>query len=273
MKRSLLAIVLAMATLIAGSTLASARDSGDAPKGAHDYQLNIIGMEKGKNADMTGGNGHRIFVSLGKNGEPARTKIKLFDSTADGGDGGYYVGDANGTDGEASFYMPPPGYNAFDVDDPCGPEVTVEPCDYTSEYSVYIRPLGQPGGGAMMTTCAEIVESELSNYFSKTFKKVLTEAEEDGSTCSIEQVEQQLQRAKGKSSFQNVTAELTSVKFVVQVEDDDGNLSEVKIRVPIFDPALDGEYWAYDNSGLRLAQVRFYEVCTDVRSNQLVDCP
>ena len=270
MKRSLLAIVLAMATLIAGSAIASAGNG--APPGPHEYQLNIIGMEKGKNADMTGGNGHRIFVSLGKNGEPARTKIKLFDSTADGGDGGYYVGDANGTDGDASFYMPPPGYNAFDVNDPCGGEVTVA-CDYISEYSVYIRPLGQPNGGAKMTTCATIQDSELGNYFSKDFKRVLTKAEQDGSTCSIEQVEQQLQRAKGKSSFQNVTAELTSVVFVVQVEDGSGNTSEVKIQVPIFDPALDGEYWAYDNSGLRLAQVRFYEVCTDVRFNQLVDCP
>ena len=34
-----------------------------APKGSH-YNLNIIGVKKGKTADMSGNNGHRIFVNL-----------------------------------------------------------------------------------------------------------------------------------------------------------------------------------------------------------------
>jgi hypothetical protein len=259
MKRSILAIVLALATLIAGSAVASAGNG--APQGPHEYQLNIIGVGKAKNVDMDDNNGHRIFVNLS-----GKTKINL----TEGPD--FAVLDANGTDGDgAEFMMPPPGYNAYDVNDPCGEEVT-EPCDFTSEYSVYIRPLGQPGNGATMTTCATILE-ELEGYFSKTFKQVLTEAETDGSTCSTEQVAQQLQRKKGKSSFQNVTAELTSIMIVVQVEDDEGNLDEVTVRVPIFDDALDGEYWSYDNNGLRLAQVRFYDVCTDTRDNSVVECP
>ena len=36
----------------------------EAPNGAH-YNLNIIGMDKEKTADMTGSNGHVIFVGLG----------------------------------------------------------------------------------------------------------------------------------------------------------------------------------------------------------------
>src|SRR5690349_18184500 len=56
-----------------------------APSGPH-YDLNIIGVPKSKTADMTGDNGHRIFVALSGN-----TKILL---TA----GPFEVLDANGTD-------------------------------------------------------------------------------------------------------------------------------------------------------------------------------
>src|SRR5262245_8793813 len=42
-----------------------------APSGAH-YNLNVIGVPKGKSADMTGNNGHRIFVAL-----QSKTKILL----------------------------------------------------------------------------------------------------------------------------------------------------------------------------------------------------
>jgi hypothetical protein len=38
-----------------------------APSGPH-YNLNIIGVEKAKTADMTGSNRHTIFVALGKTG-------------------------------------------------------------------------------------------------------------------------------------------------------------------------------------------------------------
>ncbi|MGA0238845.1 MAG: hypothetical protein ACO3PD_10640, partial [Acidimicrobiales bacterium] len=84
-----------------------------------------------------------------------------------------------------------------------------------------------------------------------------------------------------------VTAELTSIVVNVTV-DVDGDTTdttddqyEVTVRIPIFDDALQNEYWEYDNNGLRLAQVRFYEECIDVSIldaggdpvNQPVDCP
>ncbi len=99
-----------------------------APTGTH-YNLNIIGVAKEKTADMTGGNGHRIFVGLGgrKPGEPLSTKIMLSQST----DGTFQVLDGNGTDGQASFKLPAPG-----------------------TYSIWARPLGKPGGESQVTTCA-----------------------------------------------------------------------------------------------------------------------
>jgi hypothetical protein len=35
-------------------------------------------------------------------------------------------------------------------------------------------------------------------------------------------------------------------------------------RVPLFSDALIGNFWAYDNQGLKLAQLRFYPCTTTV---------
>jgi len=71
---------------------ASAHATGNgAPSGAH-YNLNIICVPKGKTADMTGTQGHTIFVSCSDT-----SKINLIE----GAD--FEVLDRNGTDGSASF--------------------------------------------------------------------------------------------------------------------------------------------------------------------------
>jgi hypothetical protein len=97
------------------------------PSGAH-YELEIIGVPNQKSADMTGDNGHRIFVGLGsRDGASVTTKILLSQTT----DGSFGVLDANGTDGVAAFKLPAPG-----------------------TYTIWARALGKPAGTAVMTTCA-----------------------------------------------------------------------------------------------------------------------
>jgi len=177
------------------------------PSGAH-FNLNIIGMDKDKSADMNGNNGHRIFVVLWGN-----TKIMLKE-------GDFQVLDANGTDGRAEFQLPNP--------DPENDGVT--------EYSVFARALGKPGGSSTTTTCA-------------------TDPVTGEEYCSIYSMV--LVRNKGKSSFSNVSRELL---YIYADIDGDGDVE----RLPLFDGALDEYYWSYDNQGLRLAQLRFYEVPTDV---------
>src|ERR1051326_8757367 len=105
------------AAFAAAQAAAQAVTGNGSPSGAH-YNLNIIGVPKGKTADMTGDNGHRIFVSL-----TGKTNILL-------SQGDFQVLDANGTDGSASFQLPNP--------DPDNDGVTV--------YSVFARALGKPGG-------------------------------------------------------------------------------------------------------------------------------
>lgn len=112
---------------------ASAIRAGDGTKltGVH-YNLNIIGVPHDKTADMTGDNGHRIFVPRFGN-----AKILLRE-------GDFGVLDANGTDGNgASFQLPNP--------DPDGDGVTA--------YSVFARALGKPGGSSTTTTCLETVDA------------------------------------------------------------------------------------------------------------------
>lgn len=112
--------------------------------------------------------------------------------------------------------------------DPDGDGVTV--------YSVYARALGKPLNSASLQTCAtDPVTQEL--------------------VCSVAVLT--LERSKGPSKFENVTKYLL---YIYADIDGDGILE----RVPLFSDALQDYVWAYDNTGLKLVQLRFYEVPTTV---------
>jgi hypothetical protein len=68
-----------------------------------------------------------------------------------------------------------------------------------------------------------------------------------------------LTRTSGKQSFTNVSKELL---YIYADINSDGTLE----RVNLFGDQLTDYYWQYDNSGLKLAQLRFYEVPTTVPS-------
>jgi hypothetical protein len=218
-----------------------------APSGPH-YNLNIIGVPKSKTASMTSGG--RIFVPLGSNGNPSKTKIKLCESgvgaaCADLDPTTFVVLDANGTDGEASFALPDPDPDA----------------DGTSVYSVYVRPLGIPGGHADNQTCGLVPSlDEFGDpvYDPTTGEQVYEEI------CSVVQLS--LDRTKGKQSFIDATACLL---YIYADLDFDGTLD----RAPIFGDPLVDSWWEWSNEGLKLAQLRFYPVPSDVPApDAVVDC-
>jgi hypothetical protein len=258
MKRLSVATLFLAATVVAcaDEPTAPAADEFDlpvfaqgngSPQGAHDYQLLIIGTGD-KNPDMTGNEGRRIFVPL-----VGKTKIFLFE-------GDYAVLDANATDGEGAFQLPAPGLDAYIVGDPGD-------ADVESSYSVFVRPLGKPGGWATITTCADLLDSTFGGLLGGGDKNILNR-QEGTAYCSIEQVGSEITlRQKGQSTFANVTAELTTIVFEVEILDETGGLVEtIQVRVPIFDDALENEYWEYDNRGLRLLQVRFFDCSTNVET-------
>jgi hypothetical protein len=184
-------------------TSSSATGNG-APSGSH-YNLNLIGVSKGKTADMTGDNGRRIFVNLFGN-----SKILLSQSF----DGTFAVLDANGTDSNgASFKLPAPG-----------------------NYTVWARALGKPGGSSTMTTCA--IDSVSGETICSTNMLVSV-------------------RNSGKSSFTNVTKELTTISIDPTLAATLGLTCSG--TVDIFDSCLQDYFWSYDNNGLKLLQLRFYQ--------------
>ena len=199
--------ITSIASMLMAPAMAIALTGNGAPSGAH-YNLNIIGVSKDKTADMTGDNGHRIFVDLGskKPSDPVRTKIMLSQSF----DGTFEVLDANGTDGEASFKLPAPG-----------------------TYTIWARPLGKPGGEAKVTTCAIDPETD-EEVCSTTFEVFV--------------------RGTGKSTFKDVTTNLTTINLT----EADQLATGCAATVSLFDPCLEDYFWAYDNNGLKLLQLRFY---------------
>ncbi len=96
-----------------------------------------------------------------------------------------------------------------------------------------MRALGKPGGSMDMYTCAE--DPDLA----------------DGYICSDPDWWVEVTRSKGKSTFTNVSKELL---FLSANVDADPQIEHVQL----FDPLFDAYYWQVDNSGLRLAQMRFY---------------
>lgn len=266
MKRVIITSLIIM--MIAGTAWALESEDGTKLTGHH-YTLNIIGVQNPKTADMDSvtGTGGVIFVAL-----DGKTKIGLVESgSADApyvAPDDYAVLDKNGTDGDGALVaLPDPGLDPYIVgDDMTG-------VDTMSDYSIFVRPLGKPLGYAKITTCATVVESEFLEYFDKDGVAVLNDAAYFGGVASIEQVGIDVTfRNKGKTTFVNVTAELLTIVLKVEVwvdADGDGivdpgEVETVYARIPIFDDILMGEYWEYDNHGLKLLQARFYPIETDV---------
>src|SRR5207249_1747779 len=126
------------------------------------------------------------------------TDIMLSQST----DGTFQVLDANGTDDTASFELPAPG-----------------------TYTIWARPLGQPGGSATMTTCA--IDPTTDETVCSTGNEVFV-------------------RGTGKSSFRDVTTNLTTITLTDQTLIDTCGTDTVSL----FDGCLEGYFWRYDNNGL-----------------------
>ena len=207
-----------------------------APSGAH-YNLNIIGVPQDKTASMTGNNGGRIFVQL-YGGDVAsdlngtlfgnlKKVNKIFLVPAPAGES-FQVLDANATDADgATFQLP---------------------IDVSSTYTVWARGLGKPGGYANQTTCATTTGSGAA----------------DTVICSLNTLT--VTRTKGDQKFTNVSADLLFITINVgpttlsSVAACLGITTDTQVTLPLFNPCLENWFWNYDNHGLHLLQLRFYQM-------------
>jgi hypothetical protein len=195
----------------------TANAGNGAPSGPH-YNLNLIGVDNGKNPNMDAGSGNVIFVGLGTKKSTLTTNILLNQSF----DGTFQVLDKNGTDGTASFELPAPG-----------------------TYTVWARALGAPGDSAKITTCASdvagngavtdtVCSTENQVFVRGTGKSTFKDVTTSLTTIVIDAISE-------------------SAAFAAC-----GGTNQTSIRVSLFDPCLEGYFWKYDNNGLRLLQIRFY---------------
>jgi hypothetical protein len=217
---------LGLAAVAAAALAAPAYATGNgAPSGPH-YNLNVIGVAKGKNPPLTNSDRHTIFVGLGARDDTVESRIYL-------GQGDFQVCDGNAFDAAfncAGTRIAAQGA-AFQL--PCNTNITtLLPCagGDTASYEVWARGLGTPGGRGTMTTCA-------------------TDPTTGETVCSTENVV--LVRNSGRSTFKNVTNELTSLMADIN---GDGILE----RVALFSGGLQDFFWQFDNQGLKLTQLRFY---------------
>lgn len=153
--------------------------------------------------------------------------------------GGQNKADVNGTlalnvDKKNKIYLQQSSNGTFNVADgnACDADGALFSLPAPGGYDIYARALGKPGGAATMTTCATDTMGTPSD------------TTDDEMVCSTENV--LLVRTTGKSLFTNVTTELTSIYID-------------SVRTNIFSTSLYDYFWNYDNHGLRLAQLRFYQ--------------
>ena len=211
-----------------------------APSGAH-FNLNIIGVPRDKQADMTGANGHVIFVQLvGGDAAPALngkdfntiSKInKIFLVPAPLGES-FQVLDANATDRNGALFQ--------------------LPADVSATWTVWARALGKPGGTANMTTCATVAVTD-----------PVTGVTTNEVQCSLGTLT--MTRVKN-AKFLNVTSELLFLTIVVDPATNPdlatclGVTTVTQVSVPLFNGCLQNFFWNYQNNGLKLLQLRFYPV-------------
>jgi hypothetical protein len=228
MQRTCLGVLLLLNLTFAVS--AFSQTGNGAPNGAH-YNLNIIGVEDPKNDPMTGSDRHTIFVALGKKDSAVTSNIYLTP-------GDFQVCDGNAFDAAYDCAGNQIAAQGAVFQLPCNTNI---PADITcaagttsASYQVWGRALGQPGGSAVVTTCA-------------------TDTTTNEVVCSTENTLNVFDRKSGKQTFTNVTNQLTSM-----VVSFDGGLTYQ--RVALFSGSLQGFFWQYANQGLRLLQLRFYQL-------------
>jgi hypothetical protein len=141
--------------------------------------------------------------------------------------GAFQVLDPNCLDGSAAFQLPNPVSTT-------GTTTT----SVTTIYSVWVRALAKPGGSSTTTTCAYDLTGTL--------------------VCSAGQYVLVETRKNGQSVFTNATSDLLFISQCVN-----GTLT----RTPLFDSTLQNYFWEYDNNGLKLLQLRFYQVPTTVAAS------
>lgn len=136
---------------------------------------------------------------------------------------------------------PAPVGESFQVLDANGTDGRAEfqlPKDVAANWNVFARVPGNSGGSATITTCAEYTWDG---------------TEVDISLCSSVTMDRQ-----NYGKFTNVSDDLLYVTLSDDILNENGEVVVEAGKYPLFADELEGYFWEYNNSGLKLLQLRFF---------------
>ena len=238
MRKTITCAALIALAVTLGSGLAFAVETGNGMLSGGHYNLNIIGVPKGKSVPaMDGSNRHTIFVPLQSGGDVGKlVKIKF----VIGDD--FQVLDGNATvDNEATLQVPYEYCQDY-----------VAGCYDLLSFYVFARGLGKPGPdvGAIVTAECEYLLN------------VVDELGTLGLTCedTLLMGSFEVKRPKGQPKTYDITDIFRATGCLDMDASGDCNTGDLEFEnIWIFNiPDLASYMWDYDNNGLKLMQVRFY---------------
>ena len=235
-------IIFGLIMILGYGTVFAQNDNNGFPTGRH-YNLNIICVPMDKEVpSMTDSNRHTIFVPCNEDGEVDRN-VKIYYEINTDDPNNFRVIDGNATDEDEAATIQVP-YEYCDL-------TQVNGCYEMLNFEVYARALGKPGDGigAIVTASCE--------YDGET---ALVDDEDCTDTLDLGGFE--VSRPKGKvGKAQDITGIFRASGCVDKDESLDCNSGDIRFQnIWIFNlPFLESYFWDYDNNGLKLLQVRFYE--------------
>jgi hypothetical protein len=230
--------------LAASDVLAQNRGNGNGAKvGKNGFMLNVIAFEQCPSGDFIDSNRHQIAVQANYAGNARDKTIKVNKIFLKAGED-FWVQDGNACDGGANFYLPITAANCSD----CGAEVVPVAEPTITEYEVYSRLVGKPGGKVTVTSCVEVIMID-----------PVTLLETTESLCSVGAdniwVETRtVGSGKQQSKWDNVSTELLTVCV------DTDNVPGCDKRVGLFDMYGEDYWWNWGTEGRPHVQLVFVPV-------------
>ena len=201
------------------------------------YNLNIIGVAKGKTVDMTDSQRHTIFVPLNTAGY-VDGNVKISYVRAPAGEG-FAVLDGNATDKDGAIIQVPYEY--------CTDLTTG--CQDLLSYNVYAVALGKPGGSVLVNA-------------SCTYDTNVLDSNGISGTCTDTLLMNNftLTRDKGQPKPQNISDIFRASGCLDLDSSGTCNTGDITFsNIWIFNiQQLTDYFWTYDNDGLKHMQIRFY---------------
>ncbi len=236
MKKSLITLMAVIFVLVLALP-ALAAFNGMIPETGPHWQVNFIGVDNPKTVNMTDTKRRTVFVPLSGNCQINYTWIP--------GDLTFQVVDGNAFDKNGATIQVPADSTLYDNPD--------QDVSNLLSYNVYAVALGKPLGGAVITAHC-------------TYDETVLDPNNNKITCdeSLLMGSFSLKRTGGKPDTQQVQ-DITKIFLASGCFDKNDNgvcdTGDYKFsNMWIFNiPFLEDYYWSYDNNGLKLMQVRFYQ--------------